>query len=503
MQRLMILAALFLISGVITSEARAENTWCYTNHPDAIFCEDFDRYCCGPESPYCTEPPPWPQSCDPALYGADIRNTWIMWDVWDGWHNCGWTPAVHDENYSSYPYSAKIGCQAFNNELGYANTPVANQIRDKFGEPYREVLGTDLTPLTMEFGIYGDAGRIIHGANVYIELGRGRGLPLIAGVDSLTNYVTGPDCTLCGATQEHAIYPRICRTSPTPAGCPDVSTASIIPALAAGFLAFLDEDPCHCAETDHWPRTDHLAFFDGRQWWTLPSGFPDPGGSEPATGDFSISGRKGYHKVKLIIKRNSVTVEMRAGGILSRCAVPRAYTGPFGSMLMGYQTPCELTPGTWNCNGALDCNGICGPAKTCCVSGTNGGGTVPVEDFAIYGGQGYAEQGACCFPDTTCIETSQGDCTILGGQSGPAGSTCENHACCPPLPADHDMDGDVDLDDFGWFQTCLSGSNIAPSSVPCMCAEFDPDDDVDATDLAVFLKCMTSAGIPADPSCTN
>ncbi len=493
MHRSIVLGTLCVCAIFASQQALAANTWCYTNHPNAIFCEDFDRY--------CVDPPPEPEACAPA--GEDIRNTWAMWDVWDGWHNCGWTPALHDEYPSSWPYSAKIGCQAWNNELGYGNTPLNNHIQAKFGGVYTEVLGTNQTPLTVEFGIHSDADRKIHGANLYVELGRGRGRPLIAGVDSLTNWVPGPDCTLCGALQEHAIYPRICRTSPTPPGCPDASTASIVPALAAGFVAFLDADPCHCAETNHWPRADRLAYFDGKQWWTLPAGFPDPGGSEPATGDFSISPTPGYHKIKLIITTNSVTVEMRANGVLSRCAVPRAYTGPFNSMLMGYQMPCQLAPGTWNCNGAADCNGVAGPHQTCCVSGTNGGGTIPLDDFAVYGGQGYAEPGACCFPDTSCVVEYPGNCLSLGGQPGESGSTCANTACCPPLPADHDMDTDVDLADFGWFQSCLSGPQTPPTVVPCRCADFDGDSDVDADDLTTFIGCMLGPEIAADPTCTD
>src|SRR3990170_4829733 len=105
----------------VAGPAWAVPTWCHSNFPDAIFCEDFDRYCCGDGNPTCSDPPPEPEACDPSFYGVDIRDTWTMWDVWDAWHNCGWAPAVHDEYYSSYPYSSKIGCGPFNNELGYAN----------------------------------------------------------------------------------------------------------------------------------------------------------------------------------------------------------------------------------------------------------------------------------------------------------------------------------------------------------------------------------------------
>lgn len=486
MTRLAILCVLCILLAAIPDNVLAVNTWCYTSHPGAVYCEDFDRY--------CSNPPPAPGRCEPQ--GNEIRDQWAMWDVWNPFHTCGWMISVHDEFYASYPYSAKIGCQPWKNELGYSNTGITSGIRNKFGNMYTDVLATDLTPLIFEFGIHG--GVKLHYANMFIELGRGLRLD---GKEGLTSYVPGPDCALCGSTQEHTIYPRICRTSTTPSGCAAVSTAPVIPTVAAGFLAFLDPDPCHCGETENWPRTDHLAFFDGRQWWTLPAGFPDPGGSEPATGDFSISGADVYHNIKLLLTSTSVTVEMRAAGVLSRCAVPRAYTGPFNSMGMGYQVPCQLTPGTWECNGAPDCNGQCGPDMGCCVSGTNWGGTVPVDNLVLEGGQGYAEPGACCFPDTTCTVTYQGDCPLLGGQPGPAGSTCETHACCPRLLPDHDLDGDVDLADFGWFQTCLAGPEAPPPSVPCQCADFQGDGFVDNLDLSSFLGCLLGPEIPADPGC--
>lgn len=487
----------------VPAQALAVNTWCYTNHPNAIYCEDFDRYCCADNNTYCTDTPPWPERCNPALYNdADIRDFWAFWNVWSSVHNCGWIPAVHDEGYSSYPYSARIGCHGWGNQLGYSATGLADDIRNKFGTAYTRVLGTDLTPLIAEVTMHGGWG--MHSANLYLELGLGRGSGISDGVDSLTNWIISPNCSLCGFSGDQSYYPIICRQSPRPSGCADASTAPVLPVVAAGFLAFLDRDPCHCSGSQHWPQTDRLAFFDGRVWRTLRKGdFPDPGGSEPAPGDFALNAGNYFHRIKLTIKSTSVIVELRVAGVLSRCEVPRVYTGSFNSMIMGYQTPCQLVPGTWNCNGAEDCSGPCGPGLACCVSGTYGGATVAVDDIVLHGGQGYAERGACCFPDTTCVEAYPGDCLILGGQAGPGGSTCQTHACCPPLPPDHDMDGDVDLADFGWFQTCLAGHAVPPPTVACRCADYQGDGFVDALDLVTFLGCMRGPEIPAEPNCID
>lgn len=498
------LATVILLSGSLPLAVHAVPTWCST-HPEAgdmVFCDDFDRY--------CIDPPAYPEQCDPLV--AE-RDNGAMEAIWDAQHSCGWAAGVHDEYCSSGPYCAKIGCQPWNNELGYANTGLANRIRARFGTTYTQVLATDLTPLTMEFAVNGRLGDRINAANLYVELGSGRGGPLLpAGTNCLTNWVISPNCRLCGDSGDQDYYPIICRQNPTPSGCADVGTASVLPAIAAGVLAFLDRDPCHCAESrGHWPYATHLAFFDGRQWHTLRKGlFPDPGGTEPAPGDFALVTGNVQHRVRLTVKSASVIVELRVGSpvVLSRCEVPRAYIGPFDSMLMGYQTPCQLVEGTWNCNGAEDCNGPCGPVKSCCVSGAPGGGTMAVDDIALHGGQGYATEGACCLPatpDYLCTTAYQGDCTAMGGIFKGSGISCDDPttSCCPPLPPDHDADGDVDMQDFGWFQTCMSGSLVAPPTFGCRCADFDGENDVDQADFEIFYGCLSGSNVTADPGCLN
>jgi hypothetical protein len=68
----------------------------------------------------------------------------------------------------------------------------------------------------------------------------------------------------------------------------------------------------------------------------------------------------------------------------------------------------------------------------------------------------------------------------------------------PIIPADFDDDGDVDHDDFGTFQTCLTGSG-QPYSLYCRSADLDNDGDVDQQDLAAFRQCMNGAN--REPGC--
>lgn len=63
-----------------------------------------------------------------------------------------------------------------------------------------------------------------------------------------------------------------------------------------------------------------------------------------------------------------------------------------------------------------------------------------------------------------------------------------------PVP-DYDHDGDVDMEDFGRFQACLSGS-AEPHSTDCEDADLDKDGDADRDDFAVFLECL---GGPQNP----
>ncbi len=64
--------------------------------------------------------------------------------------------------------------------------------------------------------------------------------------------------------------------------------------------------------------------------------------------------------------------------------------------------------------------------------------------------------------------------------------------------ADFDLDGDVDLVDFGFLQNCYSGNNI-PYSTGCQQADLDKDNDVDQTDFTQFKNCLGGADRP--PGC--
>ena len=66
------------------------------------------------------------------------------------------------------------------------------------------------------------------------------------------------------------------------------------------------------------------------------------------------------------------------------------------------------------------------------------------------------------------------------------------------VSADFDGDGDVDQEDFGYFQACYSGPGILPET-GCEDADLNGDDDVDLDDFAIFESCVGGANQP--PGC--
>jgi len=69
-----------------------------------------------------------------------------------------------------------------------------------------------------------------------------------------------------------------------------------------------------------------------------------------------------------------------------------------------------------------------------------------------------------------------------------------------PIPGDFDDDKDVDQEDFGFLQTCLSGS-AGGILAGCAAANLDGDSDVDQIDISKFFGCLSGAGVPGDPNC--
>ncbi len=428
-------------------------TWCSTHHPNAVACEDFDSY----------------------IDGQGFSKEWPLTG------QCASTLSLDGGFTSSPPYAGKMNCQE-NGVLGYSSNGITDSVRGHFGSGCTSgaVVGTDLNPLVLELVM--NAQSPVNRApydNSFFTLGSGN-------AHAPTDWAWSP---FCGCSSSDPRYPIICQQESPAADCPPIATAPAVPVIAAGFLAYLDNDPCHCGGSWHSPINEHLSFFDGRKWYRLRQGL------FPGSGDFRL--RHEENRIKITIKASKLKVELTCPytGEYSWCEIPGGYAGPFNTMSTGFHVSCQLKTGAWECRGSPTCND---------AKGVPYGGVPRYDNIVLHGGVCYSAPGACCFADTSCTDGLYGaDCQAIGGTFNGDGTTCATKACCPALKADHDLDNDVDLEDFGWFQSCLAGQSIPPPNVPCQCADFDQEGDVDAADLATFLGCMLGPEVPANPSCID
>jgi len=84
---------------------------------------------------------------------------------------------------------------------------------------------------------------------------------------------------------------------------------------------------------------------------------------------------------------------------------------------------------------------------------------------------------------------------------GNTGTNTINISAVLPI-GDFDGDSDVDQEDFGHLQECMTGNGNPQENPSCLDARLDVDDDVDLGDFVLFQGCMSGAGIPqTDPGC--
>jgi hypothetical protein len=92
--------------------------------------------------------------------------------------------------------------------------------------------------------------------------------------------------------------------------------------------------------------------------------------------------------------------------------------------------------------------------------------------------------------------------TVTGGEFMPATETKVEYMVIRHYPGDFDKDQDVDMEDFGFLQKCLSGENISSAPV-CDAADMDKDGDLDQEDMNKFIDCLSGPNVPADLFCSQ
>lgn len=74
----------------------------------------------------------------------------------------------------------------------------------------------------------------------------------------------------------------------------------------------------------------------------------------------------------------------------------------------------------------------------------------------------------------------------------------------PYARSDFDQDTDVDLDDYGELQRCMTGDGFTITDPTCLDADLTGDDDVDSGDFTKFLACLSGARVPViDTTCDD
>jgi hypothetical protein len=74
----------------------------------------------------------------------------------------------------------------------------------------------------------------------------------------------------------------------------------------------------------------------------------------------------------------------------------------------------------------------------------------------------------------------------------------------PPFAfCDFDTDGDVDMEDFGRFQSCLTSPGDEQTDPVCAGALLDDDQDVDQHDADRFIQCLSGSGLIVDTTCSD
>ncbi len=436
--------------------------WCASaNGGSWVFCDDFDRY--------CDAPPPEPDTCatDATLSDTALRAVWLPQGT------CGNLLKINEGNnfIESLPYSARYP-QSDTLDLAYHKAALPQPMD-----------GTDANPLVLRYALDTQTTGTWNYNTAIMELSFGSDhVP--------ADYVLSPNCfefctTNPGPNRQYNI---LCQQDFPPANCPPPFTTPRA-AIAVGLLAYLDNDPCHCATSSQRPSNSHLNFFDGLKWHILKSNtFPGNGG------DFSVQRR--FNFITVTVRTNDIFVEMLSTNpdpdLYSTATIPRQYLGPFDSVNYGIPAGCLLSGTTYEC---------VTPGSETCLQASANSGAHEIDGVVLYGGVQVAVEGACCANDASCTVTTLPDCQSQGGHFQGYNTTCETVTCCAYPFADGDHDGDVDQDDFGLFQVCFTNldGGVPPG---CECYNRDGDGDVDGADFQAFNNCWTGANIAWSPGLT-
>ncbi|MCH9031350.1 MAG: hypothetical protein IIB00_03720 [candidate division Zixibacteria bacterium] len=116
----------------------------------------------------------------------------------------------------------------------------------------------------------------------------------------------------------------------------------------------------------------------------------------------------------------------------------------------------------------------------------------------------WANVGACCLSDQSCVTTDAANCQAAGGQFQGVGVSCTEQTCAAancPTPGDADNGGEVDIGD-AIFIVKYAFEEGSPKPPFCDQADADGGGDVNIGDAIYIVRYVFVVGAPA-PVCPN
>lgn len=150
---------------------------------------------------------------------------------------------------------------------------------------------------------------------------------------------------------------------------------------------------------------------------------------------------------------------------------------------------------------------VCGQETVLFSVTANGEGAVSYQwrkdgvDLADGGRISGATTATLTVSDAQIADAGSYQCVVTAG-CGSATSSAATLTVQARVAADLNGDCDVDGDDFGLFEGCLSGEGV-PAAPGCENRDFDIDGDVDQTDFGLLQRCLSGPSQPPDPDCAG
>lgn len=147
-----------------------------------------------------------------------------------------------------------------------------------------------------------------------------------------------------------------------------------------------------------------------------------------------------------------------------------------------------------------DAGGACGRLAQVCVEGLTPGSQYTVQiasfDAASVGNivvdlMCPCPRGACCYPDSSCVELRENECIDSGGSYQGDGVTCASNPCPPPpmiecCKGDSNGNGVVDAADVASLASAILSPPLASTPAHCV-ADVNDDGVVNGDDIQAFI----------------